>query len=301
MSQEVSRSTRLIVVSLVVIAAILMIAVLPFTVPDTLDSIQVKQLERIEKFYAEGNPQAPLISTTRDLVGWTFPLFTSLTMLAGIIMLFVSKPFYDGKRWAKGLILASLAIPSTAGAYMLVPYLNFVKVGFPPALYFMAVGLIPYFVVLLLSEKKSLKLKLVDFWVFLMLGVTAAEAWSNGHAAHRIVIGHPARPAYAEGIFILAPARNISWIAMILLLVAIYLLATRKKSGWYLALIAATGAGIMGFATQVVRTATYDYLYQGLMGLAIVITLLIPYVKQSLIDEDENLESSKNQGIASNI
>lgn len=300
MSQELSRTTRLIVVSIVLIAAILMIAVLPFTIPGTLDKIQHAQQVRYETFLAEGNPQAPLIQPTMALTGWTFPLYMSMTMFAGVILLFIAKALYSGEKWARSLTLVCLAIPSIGGAYMLVPYLNFVKEGFPPALYYMAVGLIPYFTVVL-ATKHTIKQKLIDFWVFLMLGVSSAEAWSNGHAAHRIIEGHPARPFYAEGIFILQPARNVSWIAVIFLVAAIYLLAQRKKSGWYAALFGGLNIAIVGFATQIVRTATYDYLYQGLMGLAIVLTLLIPYVKASLIDEEEKLESSKNQGIASNI
>ena len=34
--------------------------------------------------------------------------------------------------------------------------------------------------------------------VFLMLGVTAAENFANGHAAFRILYGHPARPLSEE-------------------------------------------------------------------------------------------------------
>lgn len=285
MSLELSKQTRLIVISVVLIAAVLMIAVLPFTVPSTLNQIQVNQQERVDKFYAEGNPQAPLIETTMELVGWAFPLWMSLTIMAGIILLFIAKPFYNGERWARGLTLLCLSIPAISGAYMLVPYLNFVNVGFPPALYYMIVGLIAYFTVLL-AERSDVKQKLLNFWVFLMLGVTAAESWANGHAAHRILDGHPKMPFYAEGIFILAPARNISWIALLFLLAAIYFLAMRTSVGWYLALFGAATTGLIGFATQYVRTATYDYLYQGLMGLAIVITLLIPAVKSRLIDDE---------------
>lgn len=297
MPQEVSKTTRLIVVSMVVIAAILMIAVLPFTIPDTLDKIQHAQQARYDQFLAEGNPQAPLIQPTMALTGWTFPLYMSISMVAGAFLLFIAKPLYNGEKWAKALTLVCLAMPSIGGAYMLVPYLNFVKVGFPPALYYMAVGLIPYFAVVL-ADNSSIKQKAINFWVFLMLGVSAAEAWSNGHAAHRIIEGHPARPFYAEGIFILTPARNVSWIAVIFLVAAIYLLALRKKSGWYAALAGGLSISIVGFATQTVRTATYDYLYQGLMGLAIVVTLLIPYFKERLVDEEQNLEAIENKGLS---
>ena len=56
------RNTRLIVVTLVVIAAILMIAVIPFIGFNMVNPIVKAQQARIEKFTAEGNPQAPLLA-----------------------------------------------------------------------------------------------------------------------------------------------------------------------------------------------------------------------------------------------
>ncbi len=285
MSQELSRSTRLTVVAIVLIAAVLMIAVLPFTVPGPLDLIQEKQGQRIEQFYAEGNPQASLISSTQWAVGFFFPLWTSLTMFAGMILFFLAKPLYSGEKWARALTLVCLAIPSAGGAYMTVPHLNFAKVGVPSGVWFMLVGLTAYFVVILVN-KISAKQKIIDFWVFLILGVTAAESFANGHAAYRIIDGHVARPFYAEGIFVLFPTMTIGWIGCILLFLAIYFIAMRNIAGWYLALFSAIGIGIMGFVTQTVRTATYDYLYQGLMGLAIIVTFLIPVVKQRILEKD---------------
>lgn len=285
MSPDVSRNTRLIVVLVVIIAALLMVAYQPFLVHDSLDKVQKAQFARVAKFTAEGNPQAPLIAPTPGLTSWTFPLYMSLIMMAGVILLFVVKPLYEGKKWAKAVALVCLAMPAIGGAYMLVPYLNFVKTGYPTALTIMAMGLIPYFTIIL-ADKGTLMQKAMDFWVFLMLGVTAAESWSNGHAAHRVLLGHPAMPKYADGIFILAPARNIGWISVIFLVAAIYLLALRKKSGWYAAMFGAANVGLIGFVTATVRTATLDYLYQGVMGAVIVITLLIPAVRKHLAGEE---------------
>lgn len=299
MSPDLSRRTRLLVVGIVVLAAILLIAVQPFIVFDSLGKVQTAQLARIAKFTAENNPQAPLIAPTPALTGWTFPLYMSLSMFGGIILLFIAKPLYNGAKWAKALTLVCLSFPSIGGAYMTVPYLNFVKVGLPGGLLVALMGLIPYFTVVL-ANKSSWQHKAVDFWVFLMLGVTAAEAWSNGHASHRILLGHPKMPLYAEGIFILAPSRNISWIGVFFLIAAIYLLALRKKSGWYAAMFGAANIGLIGFATGYVRTATLDYVYQGLMGAAIVITLLIPVVRKYMFtDPDENINTLKAQSTGS--
>lgn len=283
-----SKKTRQIVVGIVLICAILMLFLLPFLVKVPLADVQAAQQIRIDKFYAEGNPSASLISTTQELVGWAWPMWVSFTMLGGLVLFFIAKPLYLGARWAKGLALVCLAMPSMGGAYMSVPYMNFVG-GVPIfGLAFVLTGLVGYFAVVLM-DKSTLKNKLIDVWVFALLGVTGAEAWSNGHAAHRIIDGHSNKPLLPDGIFLLAPTRNISWIALVLLTLAIYFVATRKMSGYYLALIGGASAGFIGFVTQYVRTATYDYLYQGLMGLAIVVTLLIPVVKARLTTEEKEI------------
>ncbi len=288
MNYLASKKTRQIVVAIVLLCAILMLFYLPFLVKEPLAQVQEAQQVRIDKFYAEGNPQASLISTTQDLVGWAWPMWTSFTMLGGLILFFIAKPLYLGARWAKGLTLLCLAMPAMGGAYMSVPFMNFVG-GVPIfGISFVIVGLIGYFAVILM-DNATVKNKLIDVWVFALLGVTGAEAWSNGHAAHRIIDGHSDKPYLPDGIFLLAPTRNISWIALILLTLAIYYVARRKMTGYYLALIGGASAGFIGFVTQYVRTATYDYLYQGLMGLALVITLLIPVVKARLVQEEKEI------------
>ena len=78
---------------------------------------------------------------------------------------------------------------------------------------------------------------LVSFFVFMMLGVSAAENFANGHAAFRILYGHPKRPMFAEGISITYFGWLGLWVSFGLLVAAIYQLGVRNKTGWYLALI----------------------------------------------------------------
>lgn len=170
---------------------------------------------------------------------------------------------------------------------MIVPWMNFIgsaKGGFPPAVTIMTVGLIPYFTVLL-TEKVDLIQKVVDFIVFLILGVTAAENFANGHAAFRILFGHPARPLFAEGIAITYFGWLALWVAMALLITSIYLLGEKNISGWYAGLIGGLVTMVASGATHYVRHATNDYLYGTLLGLGIVIVLLIPLFKQRLLAE----------------
>lgn len=281
------RNTRLAVVTLVVVAAILMIAVVPFIEFDMVNPIVKAQQARIEKFTAEGNPQAPLLQLTVWLVSFFYPFWSTLSLIAGIALLVIALPLFRGERWTRGLALLLLAVPAIGGAYMIVPWMNFVgsvKGGFPPAVTMMAIGLIPYFA-LLLAEKVDLTQKVVDFLVFLMLGVTAAENFANGHAAYRILFGHPARPLFAEGIAITYFGWLALWVGMALCIAAIYLLGEKKISGWYAGLIGGLVTLVGSSATHYVRHATNDYLYGALMGLSIVVMLLIPVFKQRLLNE----------------
>jgi hypothetical protein len=281
-----SRQVRLAVVSLIVLAAILMIVWVPFIGFDMSNPIVNAQQARIEKFTAEGNPQAPLLAYTVWLVSFFFPFWSTMSVVAGLALLVIALPLYHGERWTRGLALLCLAVPSIGGAYMIVPWMNFVgstQGGFPPAVIIMTIGLIPYFA-LLLAENVERSQKIVDFLVFLMLGVTAAENFANGHAAFRILFGHPARPLFAEGIAITFFGWLALWVGMGLCIAAIYLLGEKKMSGWYAGMIGGLVTLVASGATHYVRHATNDYLYGALMGLSIVVMLVIPFFKQRLIE-----------------
>lgn len=284
---QTPRNTRLAVVSLVVLAAILMIVWVPFISFDMVNPIVTYQQQRIEKFTAEGNPQAPLLSYTVWLVSFFYPFWGTLSVVAGLVLLVIALPLYRGERWTRGLALLCLAVPSMGGAYMIVPWMNFVgsvEGGFPPAVIIMTIGLLPYFAILL-AEKVDLPQKVVEFLVFLMLGVTAAENFANGHAAFRILFGHPGRPKFAEGIAITYFGWLALWVGMALCIAAIYLLGQKKMSGWYAGLTGGLVTVVASGATHYVRHATNDYLYGALMGLSLVVMFLIPFFKQRLVAE----------------
>lgn len=286
MLQTTSRGTRQIVVGLVIVAALLMILLVPFVAFDMVNPIVGYQQERIVQFTEDGNPAAPLLTLTTWLVSFFYPFWGTMSLIAGIAILAIARPLFNGKPWARGLALLCLAVPSMGGAYMLVPWMNFVgskEGGAPPAIIIMTIGLIPYFAVLL-AEKVDFKQRIADFLVFLMLGVTAAESFANGHAAFRILFGHPKRPVFAEGIHITYFGWLGLWVGAALLIAAIYQLGSRKEQGWYLALIGGAVVAVVSGATHYVRHATLDYLYGSLMGLSLVAMMLIPFFKQRVLN-----------------
>ena len=280
-----SKQVRQTVTAVVVIAALLMILVVPFIAFDMVNPIVGYQQARIEKFFAEGNPSAPLLVLTTWLVSFFFPFWGTMSVLAGLALLVIALPLYRGESWARGLSLLCLAIPSMGGAYMIVPWMNFVgsvEGGFPPAVIIMTIGLIPYFAILL-ADRGDVTQKLVDFFVFLMLGVASAESFANGHAAFRILYGHPSRPKFGPDIAITYFGWLGLWVGAALTIAAIYLLGNRKASGWYAALIGGLITMVVSGATHYVRHATIDYLLGSVMGLSIVVMLLIPAFKARLL------------------
>ncbi len=270
---------------IVLISAILMILYVPFTSFGMVNPILELQLERIAQFQADGNAKWHLLTLTTWLVSFFFPFWGTMTVLAGIALLAIAKPLYEGETWARGMALFLCTFPAVGGAYMIVPWMNFVGTkygGFPPATIIMMIGLIPFFAILLL-DKGDMQQKIIDFLAFLALGVTASYSFANGHAAFRVLYGHPKRPMFAEGIAMTFFGWVGLWVAWWLLTAAIYKLGTRKESGWYLMLVGGAIATIVGFAVAYVRHATVDYYLNGGLGLAVVILALIPLVKTRLL------------------
>ena len=275
------------VIWIVLIAAILMIAFVPFSSFNMVNPILDLQLERIEQFKADGNASWHLLTLTTWLVSFFFPFWGTTTLLAGLALLVIAKPLYNGEGWARGAALLALSFPSIGGAYMIVPWMNFVGTkygGFPPAVATMMIGLIPFFAILLM-DKGDNKQKMVDFLAFLAIGVTASYSFANGHAAFRVLYGHPMRPKFAEGIAITYVGFIGLWAAWWFLSAAIYQLGNRKESGWYLMLIGGAFAMVAGFATGVVRYVTVDYWLNGLLGVSCVVLALIPLFKERLLNE----------------
>jgi hypothetical protein len=277
-------------ITVVVIAAILMITVVPFIGFGMANPVASGQLARIEKNLAlgtpEGNMQAALLKVTPWLITFFYPFWSLLSLIGGITLLVIARDLYNGKKWTRGLALLCLAFPSMGGAYMLVPWMNFigsVQGGYPPAITIALIGLIPYFTLLLLDKTDWMQ-KVVDFLVFLMLGVSSAEAFANGHAAFRVLYGHPQRPLFAEGISITFIGWLGLWIGAVLTIITIYKLGNRQLSGWYMGVIGGLVTMVASGATHYVRHATVDYLLGALMGLSIVVMLLIPAFKKRLVE-----------------
>ena len=126
MLPSASRQARLIAITLVVIAAILMITVVPFIGFGMANPVAQGQLARIEKFTAEGTPEslvnAALLKLTPWMITFFFPMWSLLSLVAGIVLLVIARDLYNGEKWSRGLALLCLAQALTMQRH---PYIIF--------------------------------------------------------------------------------------------------------------------------------------------------------------------------------
>ncbi|MFU8772120.1 MAG: hypothetical protein ACNA8H_06845 [Anaerolineales bacterium] len=288
--------TRLIITIVMVVAAITTIIVEPLLVRQILPNIIEEQQSRHARLSASDDPQdqltAELIKDTPYLVSLFFPLWLGLGVAASVAVLVIARAYYRGEKWARGVALLCFAFPSMGGAYMMIPTINFI--GFGTYVFYTMIiallGLIPYFTILL-AEKADLLQKLVNFFVFLALGIQAAHSFTNSHAALRIQWMHPARPVWPADTWVLWLGPQTMWWGTIALILAIVFLGMRKKAGWYLALIGGLVTMITNYWIHFVRGVTTDYILGGTLGLIVVILMLIPAFKERLYDQPKGVES----------
>jgi len=282
MMKDTSQSNRLILSILAVIIGLFMITIAPFLIQTSLERvISALQIVSAEKpAYASG---IPLFSSA-------FPLYRGLIFIAGIALLLLALPIYRGEEWTYPVALLASAFPSAGGMFMFMPYVSFVD-GFPVPMAVSIVGLIFFWSFILLRN--------VDKWVkwgqFLVLtfaGMLTTHAFIVGIGNLRTLMTRPDKPMYnGLGTWVLAWSQPIQWICVILLFIAIYQIAARKYSGWWLALVSVTSLTAIDVPMQIIRltmtdSTALDYTYGMPVMLGMFIVLLMPKFKQALIAEE---------------
>lgn len=173
--------------------------------------------------------------------------------------------------------------------FMFMPYVSFVD-GFPVPMAVSIAGLIFFWSFILLRN--------VDKWVkwgqFLALtfaGMLTTHAFIVGIGNLRTLMTRPDKPMYSGlGTWVLAWSQPIQWICVILLFIAIYQIAARKYSGWWLALVSVTSLTAIDVPMQIIRltmtdSTALDYTYGMPVMLGMFIVLLMPQFKNALIAE----------------
>ena len=281
--KETSQSKRSILAILAVIVGLFMIMIAPFLIQTSLERVVTElQIVSAEKpAYASGIP----------LFSYAFPLYRGLIFIGGIALLLLARPIYRGEEWAYPVALLASAFPSAGGMFMFMPYVSFVD-GFPIPMAVSIVGLIFFWSLILLRN--------VDKWVkwgqFLALtfaGMLTTHAFIVGIGNLRTLMTRPEKPMYnGLGTWVLAWSQPIQWICVILLFIAIYQIAARKYSGWWLALVSVTSLTAIDVPMQIIRltmtdSTALDYTYGMPVMLGMFIVLLMPKFKNALIHEEE--------------
>ena len=259
------------------IAGVLSFTVLPFLSARVMTAVLEGAAVKIP---ASGNP---LIATAPRIVIAFFPVWGGLSIAAGIALLLVAWAIYKGEAWARPAAVGLLAIPSITGAYYSGPVMFFGKSALPIFIIVALLGLVPYFTILLWG-KASAGEKTAKFFVFLLLGVTAAWSFSNGGSSLRMFW---ARPEYYPlnasntGFIMGVP---VIWTGVLATIASIPLFAARTRAGWRLAVVG-VGIILMGnLMLFVTHTGTKEFVIGMIMAVVSLTLLFIPAIGRKLVE-----------------
>lgn len=146
-------------------------------------------------------------------------------------------------------------------------------------------GLVPYFTILLWG-KGTTGGKIGKFFVFLMLGVTAAWSFSNGGSSLRMFW---ARPEYSPldasntGFIMGVP---VIWTGVLATIVSIPFLAAGTRAGWRLGVVG-LGIILMGnLMLFVTHTGTKEFMIGMIMAVVSLALMFIRGIGMKLIEAE---------------
>lgn len=280
--KDTPQAKRSILAALAVVVGLFMIAVAPFLIQISLERV-LTQLQIV-------SAQKPAYASGLLLFSFAFPLYRGLIFIGGIALILLARPIYRGEEWTFPAALLASAFPSAGGMFMFMPYVSFVD-GFPIPMIVSMVGLAFFWSLILLRN--------VDKWVkwgqFLALtfaGMLTTHAFIVGIGNLRTLLTRPEKPMYnGLGTWVLAWSQPIQWICVILLFIAIYKIAERKFSGWWLALVSVTSLVAIDVPMQIIRltmtdSTALDYTYGMPVMLGMFIVLFLPKFRKALIAEE---------------
>jgi hypothetical protein len=266
-SKPVQNQRALAIVS--AIAGLLVCIVVPLLISNAMSAVLKGAVAKIE---ATGNP---MLTPALKLVTFFFPFWGAMNILAGVSLFVLAFAMAKGQGWARAAGVGLLAIPSITGAYLSGPVMFFSKQNMALFVIVMLIGLVPYFT-LLLWEKSTLKTKLAQFTLFLLLGVTAAWSFSNGHSSLRLYFARPEPFAFNSGLKAFALGIPTIWTGVVLTMIAIPFLAAGRKQGYWIALIANLAILVGTIPVYATHTSTTEFLVGIVLAVLTLIALLVP-------------------------
>lgn len=266
---KTSESNRKILAIVAVLVGLFCAIIAPIMVQTSLDRVLTALLEVVK--------DRPQFNSGIVLFGLFYPIWRALIFVAGITLLVIAYKIYQGEEWTFPVAILAYTMPSMGGMFMFLPYVSWVE-GFPIPMLISFMGLIGFALTVLLREGEKVA-KLIELGTLLFIGMLATHSFTLGIGSVRMLMTRPGKPLF-EGLqwSILTWVGQVDWIATILLIIAIPLIVMRKPSGWWFALIGAISALAIDAPTQIIRTATLDYLYGSLLSLGLLVFLFLPKI-----------------------
>lgn len=279
--EDTPKLNRSILAVLAVVVGLYMIGVAPFFIQTSI--------ERIVSALLEVSKNKPAYASGILLFSYFFPIYRGLIFIGGVTLILLAPWIRQGKSWTFPVGLLAAAFPSAGGMFMLMPYVSFIK-GFPLPFAVSLVGLV-FFWSFILLRRVNPWVKWGQFLALTFSGMLTTHALITGTGNLRVLMTRPAKPLFdGLGEWVLAWSAPIQWICAILLFIAIYLVAARKFSGWWLALTAVISLALMDISMQVIRitmtdSTSWDYSYGLPMIIGLLFTLLFPKFRKALVLE----------------
>ena len=273
-----SQKNRTIMSIIAIVIGLLMVLIIPFIVQTSLERV----LKGLTEHVAAGNPTFKSGVPLFDLF---YPIWRALIFVAGITLILISQEIRKGFEWTYPVAMLLFSLPAIGGMFMFLPYVSWVD-GFPLPMVISVIGLVGYFSFIFLVQASQLQ-KWTRFGSLTFIGMLATHAFTIGIGAQRTMMTRPGYPFYKDfSWWLFNWAGEVNWVAFILLVTAIPLLAIGKRSGWWLAMIGAISILAIDAPTQFIRTKTFDYLYGSLLALGLLVFILIPFFKRHLLVEE---------------
>jgi len=274
--QDFTPTARKTMAILAVIVGLFITFVSPFLIQSSLDAIMEKVASLI--------PTNPGFTLTGVLLPIAFITLRGIGVVAGIVLMLIAYPLWKGEEWAYIVALSCLSLPTIFGVITTLPYL--VQFGKPSSSgLVLLIGLITFWTFLLL-KKGDRTTKIARFFTFTMLGIVPGHLIVMVNHGLKGLIDRPDKPMFTDPtITIYGFEAPLNFVALTMCIIAIPLLASRshKLTGWWLALIAGVTAIIANYPTHFIRMQTSDFFVAGTLGVLLVISLLIPVLKERLL------------------
>jgi len=278
-----------IMAAIALLMGLFLVFVAPGLFDTTMDTLILKQSKQATNITAG--------HLSRFYVG---SIYSGIEMLVGLALISISVALYTNKKWAWPMAMLLLSIPAMVNGYIGLGWLENLK-KFPPAYITFFLSLIAFWVMLFLKKNDG-KTKNAMFWIFTFLGMLGAQGFMLFPHALRVILKSPADALLDPSAAVLRRTGPIMFLVVIFAGLAIWKLAQRKESGWYMALLTGLmmvlGAFPAHYARPLVASLvpketlapsifTSTYWMAGAQGIIIVILLLLPYFRSRLYDEVE--------------